>query len=1094
MNRTSTSLLVSAVLTLSACRIEKPATQVPAAPSVEMFTASATSVDRGATVTLTWKVTNGTTIELREASSGALAVPTDRLEGSFDATVNERSLFVLTARGPGGSDARAITVDLNDSGATELNFQALPPVLPGGQSTTLVWTAPGAQQITLTAGATPVPTGGQLTSGAVTVTPSFDTTYTLVADGQTKTLTVTVQPAVLTLVATPPALQSGEMVNLQWTAAGADRLQISSPGRGQLTEITAAAMIANGTFNEVAPQLPPGSFLTYVVTALKGTESMSKTVTVFVGSGLSIVRLDAPANAAGGLPYSVRWQTVAADLVQLKVDGAVVHQSSSAATAADGQFTFTAPTRDFTVELVATDNRGGVRTRVAQVDSVGTPTALTLMASPGSTTSGGQVTLTWSCPEARRIRIVDSDGTAVFSANGQRAETGTVDVYPNATTTYVATADNSLGSVPVTGQATVTISGGTPVAVTQTPRTALAGQLVNLTSAAPSALFVGFPHTQVLPATQSDFLDISQTGGTRVLESGANVTTVDLPFSTALFGVTQSGPLTISRAGWLAWRGDLVVNSSEVALPSLSVSAAPFLVAPYWDDLTLTANSAVFVQLVGDAPEQSLVVQWNRMQCGTTVNTEATFQVRIHQNGQTSFHYKTMTLNAGPSFSIGIQDGTRTVAVRSTAVPASNTALYFFSPVTQPEVRVQRNSRWGGFVKSGNVTARISQPASVVGFPLDLSISEFMFRPSPLVPRGQYLEIVNRTAAPLDLSGWIITSTTTTSSFTIPSLTVPANGVSVVGDSIDPAENDDSGVQLAWGSLNFARDGGALTVGTADASIGFTYNGPADGGTGGSIEVDPGPFINASGTATIQACDATRTFGNLMPAQRGSPGTAVSCFGYLANAIPVRFVDISATGIPLVRPMGMTAVTSSTTTIALASDAGTDPAPMAFGVRQPVISVSLDGWIFWGTTTSTNSSNKTAPTTTAPIALASVFWDDLEVVPATGRSPEVYWKRFNMGEDTQTPAPHWVIQWSHLSHFSSTTKGLDDLNFEAKLFEDGTIEYHYGTMASGSNDGFGAGTSATVWLENLAGNLAMFRNINQGQVQSNTAVRFTPAP
>lgn len=1091
--RTFNSLTLGVVFALAGCRIEKPATVVPPAPSVESFTASASTVDKGSTVTLSWKVTNATAIELREASTGALAVPADQVEGSFTATVDARSLFVLTARGAGGSDARAVTVDVNGGGATELNFQALPPVVPGGQSTTLVWTAPGAQSVTLTAGATPVDTAGQLSSGAVTVSPAFDTTYTLVADGQTKTLTVTVQPAVLTLVATPPALQSGEMVTIRWTAAGAERVQISSPGRGQLTEITDAAMIQSGSFSEVAPQLPPGSFLSYEVAAVKGTERLSKSVNVFVGSGLSIVSLTAPANAAGGLPYSVRWQTIAADVVQVKVDGAVVHQSASALDAASGQFTFTAPTRDFTVELVATDARGGIRTRVAQVDSVGTPTTLTLSASPTSAAAGALVTLSWTCPEARRIRIVDSDGTAVFSATGQRAETGTVDVYPNATTTFVATADNALGSLPVTGQVTVTVSGGTPLVVDQNPRTALAGQMVNLSTSAPGAVFFGFPHAQVLPATQSDFLDISQTG-TRVLESGGNVTTVDLPFSTLLWGRTQSGPLTISRAGWLAWRGDLVVNATEVALPSTSASAARYLVAPYWDDLTLTANSAVFVQLVGDAPDQVLVVQWNKMQCGTTTNTEATFQARIHQNGQTSFHYKTMTLNSAPSFSVGTQDGTRTIAVRSTTTPTSNSALYFFSPVTQPELRVQRLSRWGGYVKSGNVTARVAQSASVVGFPLDLSISEFMFRPSPLVPRGQYLELVNRTAGPLDLSGWIITSTTTTSTFTIPSLTLPANGVAVVGESTDPAENDDAGVQLAWGALTFARDAGAITVGTADASIGFTYTGPADAGTGSSVEVDPGPFINAAGTASILACDPTRTFGSQLPAQRGSPGAPVSCFGYLANAIPSRFVDLADAGTPLVRPMGGAAVTSSTTTLVLASDAGTDPAPMAFGVRQPVISVSLDGWIYWGTTTSTNATNKTAPTTTAPTALASVFWDDLEVVPATGRSPEVYWKRFAMGEDPQTPAPHWVIQWAHLSHFSSTTKGLDDLNFEAKLFEDGTIEYHYGTMSSGTNDGFGGGSSATVWLENLAGNLALFRNINQGQVQSNTAVRFTPAP
>jgi hypothetical protein len=483
------------------------------------------------------------------------------------------------------------------------------------------------------------------------------------------------------------------------------------------------------------------------------------------------------------------------------------------------------------------------------------------------------------------------------------------------------------------------------------------------------------------------------------------------------------------------------------------------------------------------------------MQCGTTANTEATFQLRLNQNGQTSFHYKTMTLNSSPSFSIGVQDGTRLLAVRSTATPASNTALYLFSPVTQPEIRVQRGARWGGFVTVGSARTRVSQPATSVSFPLDISISEFMFRPAPAVTKGQYVEIVNRTANDLDLGGWIIASTTTASSWTIPALTVPAGQVAVVGESADPAENDDAGVQLAWSGLTFARDAGAITVGTADASVGFTYTGPSDGGTGASVEVDPGPFINASGTASILACNPTRSFGSPTP-QLGSPGAPVSCFGYLANSIAPHFFDISSTGTALINaPTADT--TTKTVTIPLASDAGVDPAPTPFGVRQPVVTVSLEGWLFWGTTTSVNASNKSSPTTTAPVGLVAPFWDDLEAAPLPNRpQPELYWKRIAPMEDPLAPAGHWIFQWSHVSHQQSAVadKGLDDLNFQVKLFEDGTIEYHYGAMTSGTVNGYADGNSATVWFENLAGNLALFRSINQPLVRPNTAVRFTPAP
>jgi hypothetical protein len=110
------------------------------------------------------------------------------------------------------------------------------------------------------------------------------------------------------------------------------------------------------------------------------------------------------------------------------------------------------------------------------------------------------------------------------------------------------------------------------------------------------------------------------------------------------------------------------------------------------------------------------------------------------------------------------------------------------------------------------------------------------------------------------------------------------------------------------------------------------------------------------------------------------------------------------------------------------------------------------------------------------------------------RPPELYWKRFAANEDPQTPEQHWVFTWHRISHYYGSGKGADDLSFQVKLFENGVIEYHYGAMVSGTTDNFGTGSSATVWLENLPGTVALVRSINQPVVQPNTAVRFTPIP
>ncbi len=1084
---THRSLLAAALFglaALSGCRIEKPSTVVPAPPSIERFTTSAATSKVGEQVTLSWKTSQATAIELREASTGALNVAADAFEGSLEVTIAANSLFVLTARGPGGTDARALSVTLPGAQVSEVTFQALPPSIVGGQSTTLVWSAPGAPSVALTAGSQAVDVSGQRSSGAVTVFPLFDTTYTLVAGTVTRTAMVAVQPAVLSMTAEPRAVEPGEMVTITWTAAGAERLVLSSPGRGQLAEITDPARIVSGTFTDVAPTLPNGGLITYELSAVKGASSRTQRVEINVGRELSIVRFDAPPVASPGLNYQVRWQTLGADRVELKLDGISVHQTGSRADAVTGLFSLTAPLTDFSVELIATNARGERLTRVLQVDVVGVPTAATLTANPTTVTAGQPVTLTFASLEARRVRIVDLSGETVFSVTGQLAEGGTATVYPSADTTYTLSADNLLGNAAVTATAQVTVT-GTPLTVTQFPPTAVSGQNVNLLADQPGALFYGFPHGQVLRSNQADFLDIRSTGA-RVLES-SDITQVDLPFATWLWGTQQSGPLTISRAGWMAWGAPLVVNATETSLPSTGTTAAPGLIAPYWDSLTLTGpNSAVFAQLVGNAPDQSLVVQWDGLEVASSDSTEVTFQVRVHQNGVVSFHYKTMTLNASPTFTIGVQDNTRKLALQATGAPVSNSAIYFFSPVSSVSTRVAKGTRWGGVVQVGNARTRVSQPAVAVNVPGDLAVSEFMFRPSPSVANGQYLELYNRTTTALDMTGWELRSTSSSTPFSVGNGFSLAPGLTLIGGSTDPLENDDAGVTVTWGSFFVSADAGTLTFANPDAGLTLPYAGPSDGGTGASLELDFNTYLESTNAPNL-TCTAgpLRTFGSQTPLQQGTPGSLGACFGYAAPvAIPSRYVDISATGTALLNSPSDT-VDGQTVAITLAATAS-DPAPFAFRARRPVISMSTDGWLVWGSSTEVNYTNKTTLSSTTPVGVIAPFWDDLQTV--IGSPCDMYWKRFAANEDPVTTAPHWVFMWHHFRHF--VTSPADDLNFEVKIFEDGTIEYHYGTMTSGTSSNFANGNSATVWLEEPTGNRAFPLSINQAVVAPNTAWRF----
>lgn len=1081
------------LLALAGCRQEKPPTVVPPGPSVDTFTASASTVEAGAAVTLAWKTSNATTVTLTDGSGAALPVPAAQLEGSTSVTVNQSALYVLTARGPGGADAKAVSVTVG-AGPAPLTLVAVPAALEGGERTTLAWTAPGATAVTLTAGAELLDTRGQTTSGALVVQPTRDTTYTLTAGDRTATTAVTVAVALLGLEVTPRAAKPGDAVTLSWRSAGAERLTITSPGRGLLREVTAPADVVAGTFADVVPQLPPGGVVTWAVTAHQGSSTATRTVTVHVDTGLAIDRFDAPPVASAGVGYFVRWETTAADRVQLLVDGLVSYETTNAALVAQGLWTFTAPASDFEVQLVATNALGDRAVRVAQVDAVGVPTSATLTAAPGSVQVGDPVTLTFAAAEARRVRITDGDGLTVFTVTGQRAEAGTATVYPAASTTYTLSADNLLGSAPVTATATVTVAGTAPTAA-QYPPTALPGQRVELRPTPAGSLLYGFPHLTVLESAASSFVDIAGTGQ-RVLEEGASVTSVTLPFATWLWGREQSGPLTISRAGWMAWGAPAVVNSSPASsLPSTSSSAAPGLIAPLWVNLVLDADSAVLVQLVGEAPEQRLVVQWNKVRLSSSSGAQLTFQAQVHQAGLVSFHYQEMT-SSTTTHLVGLQDDTRTRAVRppgSSSLPASNSAYYFFSPITVPaEAVAQANAGWSGFVKLGTGYALVKGAHRVVRVPQELTLSELMFRPSPAVPAGQYVEALSFLDAGIDLTGWFLRAGDGTS-FAVPDGTVvPAGGTLVLGETTDRAQNDDAGVQVAWGGSGFSLgyDGGSVNLGTADAGYGLVFYPPSDGGTGASVEIDPGPFVFAgSSTPGFQSCWATTPYGGQAPAQRGSPGAVGTCgFGYLRTAITPRFRDISQTGTVLLAPTTAN-VLEQKFEVTLAAGAG-DPAPLLFGSPRPLVTVSSCGWLVPGTTNPTTSgisSNKTSPTAAAPIGTIAPFWDDLESIANVST---LHWKAMAPNEDPLDPARHWIFQWSHVSTDSGSS-GPDDLTFQVKLFEDGTVEFHYAAMTSGTSSEYGLGGSATVWLENPTGTQALSVSTNTQAPRSNTAWRFS---
>jgi hypothetical protein len=152
------------------------------------------------------------------------------------ATPLQTSIAVTEWSGPGNTavTARPLAVDLIASTMDITTFMANPVnVLPGGSSH-LSWTTTRSPTLMLSwEGQDPINVSG---STSYTVTPSLETTYTLQATEQglptrQKQVNVGVSlPEILSFVASPDVVVSGQPFTLSWRTTNTDNISIDPPG------------------------------------------------------------------------------------------------------------------------------------------------------------------------------------------------------------------------------------------------------------------------------------------------------------------------------------------------------------------------------------------------------------------------------------------------------------------------------------------------------------------------------------------------------------------------------------------------------------------------------------------------------------------------------------------------------------------------------------------------------------------------------------------------------------------------------------------------------------------------------------------------
>lgn len=1071
----SAQWLTVALLAAAGCTVP-PADPLEAAPHVKAFTASATRVDPGDAVTLHWDTENAVEVKIDELRLGTVS-GVSGASGDVQVNVNQPSTYVLRVRNQrGASDSAVVTIAVGEAG--KLVFTAVPPSITYGEQSTLAWSAPGATSVTLTGsdGST-VDVHGQTSSGSVTVAPTASTTYTLTVGDLTATADVSVLPSVVRFESAPLQLDAGGgAVSLHWQTVGGQKVQVTSPGRGLLFESTDAAQVAAGSFDDPLPEvIDPAQIFTYELIVSAGAEASSRRLQVTFAGQPVVVDFTGPAYvrdpalgppADGGTPattVTLHWETRSADAVTLSLEGLEIFRAPSDAIAS-GSVTLPAPAADAHYQLRASKERGGDATANLLVDVVGLPT-LTASVSPMQVNGGEAASLQWMGENVRTIAVIEAGLGTLFTDSGPMLDTGSYPVAPGSQTTYLVLATNGLGD-SVTAQATVQVTN--PIVLTLSDEGVLrAGQPLTASFSVPGqtdATITGLPHSQIVTRTGSTgFIDISGTGTqlTFSTASGSEGATIDTPFRTSLFGMPVGSTIQVTRYGVLGF-GHLDGNNSvDVVLPTRKLE--PFTVAPYWESLTVGAGVFWEVRQVGDT--QALVVQWSM--------TTAVFEAIVYATGQIDFEYQSLpaTVN-GHAGVVG-----RGTAESLSVTPVAGTGFTFFGPLTSPvALTATAPMTLSGYVTlTSGASLRLSRTIDRVVDARELMLNEVMAN-STLGVGGQWAELRNGTDAPVDLTGWSF-ALADGGAVPLASSTVPARGLLVVGSSTDGALNGDAGVQVALPGFDLSGLGG-VTLQRA----GLHALAPVQPTAGVATVNDAQNFVLSSSTATVvTSCPATASYG--WGGQKGTPGTDTGCgFPYALSPIAYGLFDISQTGtaLPLV---------SDDDDIQIASLAAA-PFPY-FGTSYASVQVSTNGFITFDSApaSSTNYLSSARPSTSDSNLLLAIFADDCDASDRWGDG-QIYVQRLAAGVDPAASAPHWIIQWHHWSHFSS----YDDLEFEMKLFDDGVIEYHYGSMTSGTSSAYGSGISANAWIENATGDQALVINANSDNpgLSPYTAFRFVP--
>jgi len=240
----------------------------PTAPIITSFLADPLTITVGESSTLSWSVTDATTVTIDQSIGSVALVSTTTVSPTTTTT------YTLTATNAAGSVTATTTVTVNPvaTAPTINSFLANPTTITVGESSTLSWSVTDATTVTIDQSI-----GSVASTDTTTVSPTTTTTYTLTATNAvgsvTATTTITVNPAptapiINSFSANPTTITVGESSTLSWSVTDATSVTIDQ-------SIGSVALISTTTVS-------PATTTTYTLTATNAAGSVTATTTVTV--------------------------------------------------------------------------------------------------------------------------------------------------------------------------------------------------------------------------------------------------------------------------------------------------------------------------------------------------------------------------------------------------------------------------------------------------------------------------------------------------------------------------------------------------------------------------------------------------------------------------------------------------------------------------------------------------------------------------------------------------------------------------------------------------------------------------------------------